>query len=93
MGNRIRSVNYENTLFVPDLSTNLFSVAKIINENCGVIFKKKITVVKNKAGDMKLIANKVGNLDFLHQGEESARALIYSPSNTVDTNSIQEWHK
>jgi hypothetical protein len=39
-GANTRSVNFENTLFVPDLRTNLLSVAKVTDKDCEVVFRR-----------------------------------------------------
>lgn len=47
-----------NTLHVLGLHTNLLSIAKIVDKNLQVIFKKDGAQVKDNRGNIKLVANR-----------------------------------
>ena len=70
VNNDKRKIKLENTLYVPDLRTNLLSVAKLVDKGNKVIFDKNIAVVKNKEdGKIKMIANRIGNLYYLQKAK------------------------
>lgn len=54
-----KSITLNNTLHVPDLRSNLLSVAKITDNNCDVIFKKDCAIVVGRDGGIKLLASRV----------------------------------
>lgn len=52
-----KSINLENTLYVPELRTNLMSVAKIVDKDHEVVFKRTHAVIRDIQGNTKMIAN------------------------------------
>lgn len=52
-------VNLENTLYVPDLRTNLLSVSKITNNNLNVTSSKNEAIIRDKNGVVKLRAERI----------------------------------
>lgn len=71
-GNQLRSVDFSNTLFVPDLRSNLVSVAKITNKDHEVLFRKDLAVIMDMIGNVKFVAERRGNLYYLQEGNEEA---------------------
>lgn len=67
---------------------NLVSVSKITNRNHEVIFIKDKAIVQDSYGEVKMIANRVGDLYYIREVEE----II----NTVGERSNQDltlWHQ
>lgn len=67
------------TLYVPDLRTNLMSVGKITKNGYEVLFKKNNALVFGPDNEIKLIADRVGDLYYARvQGsvENSARKIV-----------------
>lgn len=58
-------VNFDNALLVPNLRTNLVSVARIVAKDYEVVFNKHVATVRDTDGNVKLKANRVGNLYFI----------------------------
>lgn len=67
--NNEKFVNFDNALLVPNLRTNLVSVARIVDKDCEVVFNKHVATVRDIDGNVKLVANRVGNLYFIKQPE------------------------
>lgn len=80
--------NFDDTLYVPDISVNLLSVSKITDRGHKVIFEKEKAYVVEKTGKMTLTARKKNGLYYFESGrKESAK---YTPQNGSD---IMEWHR
>lgn len=86
IGANTRSVNLENALYVPDLRTNLLSVAKITDKDCEVVFKRNNAVVRDRNGDVRLVADRIGDLYYLRQSKESS----YIAESSAE---MQMWHE
>ncbi|GBP59962.1 Retrovirus-related Pol polyprotein from transposon TNT 1-94 [Eumeta japonica] len=71
-GKQLRSVGFSNTLFVPDLRSNLVSVAKITNKDCEVLFRKDSAMIMDSTGNIKFVAERRGDLYYLQEGNEEA---------------------
>lgn len=69
----IRSVDLHNTLCVENLRTNLMSVSKITDSGSQVLFKKDKALVKDKHGNVRMMANWNGNLYYVRENRESIR--------------------
>lgn len=81
----IDQVRLENTLYVPNLRTNLLSVAKITDHGYNVKFTKNKAFIINKRNRKVLgIADRKGDLYFIEKEEETN--LI------KDGSKIQDWH-
>jgi len=52
-----RLVEFQDILHVPNLRTNLISVAKITDRDHVVTFRKNMAVVTNQKGEVKLTAD------------------------------------
>ena len=82
------SIKLENTLFVPELKTNLVSVAKIVDRDHEVSFQKTHALVRDLQGNVKLIADRVGDLFYVR--ESISHALNATTSKSL---SIDDWHE
>lgn len=83
------NVTLNNTLHVPDLRTNLLSVAKITDNNLQVLFKKDCALIMGTNKEIEIKANRVGDLYFVDE--------VQNPTcNSVNDNSYKElekWHR
>lgn len=76
----------EDTLYVPDLRSNLLSVAKITDHGFEIKFNKKEAVImNNKTGEKLMVAKRNKNLYYVQEEVENCRAA--QPSN------LKEWHE
>lgn len=82
-----RLINMHNVLYVPDLRTNLMSVAKITDKGHEVIFKRGYAVVQNEKGDVIFRAQRNGDLYYV----ESSSDHCYNASSDEISNLIL-WH-
>lgn len=62
-------------MHVPDLRSNLISVAKITDCEFKVFFSKEAAEVINGHGSVKMVADRVGDLYFVRERIESAQNL------------------
>jgi len=89
-GNETRSIRLKNALHVPDLRSNLISVAKITDAGNHVIFTKRKAKIKNGDGKTILIADRMGDFYCLrepgHESTHTASAGTQKPSMTI-------WHE
>jgi len=88
--NASRSIRLKNALHVPDLRSNLISVAKITDARNHVTFTKKNAKIKNSDGKTILIADRMGDLYYLrkpgHDSTHTASAGTQKPSMAI-------WHE
>ncbi|BES98060.1 Hydra magnipapillata [Nesidiocoris tenuis] len=86
-----RNISLENTLFVPELRTNLLSVAKIVDKGFTVTFDKRQALALGKNGEILLTADRIGDLFYLREdaSQETAQ-LTYEGKNDL---SIDLWHQ
>lgn len=61
-GSSAQLVEFKETLYVPDLRTNLISVAKLSDNGYHVYFKRDVAVILDKNGKIRLTAHRRGNL-------------------------------
>ncbi|XP_018333201.1 uncharacterized protein LOC108742468 [Agrilus planipennis] len=83
VGNMNKVIKLENTLFVPQLKTNLLSISKLVNNGHEVVFSKSQAVVKDKNGDVKLTARSDGDLFSLSTPHAHAFTTTERPD--IDT--------
>jgi hypothetical protein len=78
-----------NTLFVPDLRTNLMSVSKLTDNGLTVTFKKDAAYVMSSNDDVLAIAKRKGNLYIVREIEEQSNRA------SVETKKSQTmlWHE
>ncbi|CAD6215168.1 GSCOCG00011173001-RA-CDS [Cotesia congregata] len=86
-GKSNRSVKLNDTLLVKELRTNLLSVAKITDHGNTVSFSKTGATIFGKDSEIKLLAQRVGNLYYVCGSEEQANAAINNNSA-----SLKLWH-
>ena len=67
-------MQFQNTLYVPDLCTNLISIAKITDMGHDVIFNGREARVVNHDNDVRLVADRRGNLYYTHEDVKCAKA-------------------
>lgn len=60
-----KRINLENALHVPEFRTNLMSVVRIVDKNHEVIFKKNHAIVRDLQGNVKMLAERQGNLFYV----------------------------
>ena len=75
-------VSLNKTLHVPDLSTNLMSVNKITDTGFSVIFTKENAKVFDADINVKIIADKVGDLYFARESGRENSKPSYALSST-----------
>lgn len=85
-----RLLNLENVLHVPDLRTNLLSVAKITDKNHEVLFTKTEAVIMTKDKQPLVTAYRQGDLYFLREGTDDAKI---AQSKNSPYNELQNWHR
>jgi hypothetical protein len=79
-----------NTLFVPDLRTNLMSVSKLTDHGLTVTFKKDAAYVMSSNDDVLAIAKRKNNLYIVREiGEQSKRASVETKTKSQTT----LWHE
>ena len=83
-----RPVILQKMLHVPDLRTNLMSVAKITDNGNEVIFKKEKAYVLNSEKDVIAVADRQGDLYFVKETRESA-----SVADPKSKSKLMEWHE
>ena len=81
-------VTLKDALLVPDIHTNLISIAKIVDKNHEVLFTKDRAVVKDKNGDTKLTATRIGDLFYL-RGKSELCAAVETKNHSDEAAS---WH-
>lgn len=65
-------LNLKNTLFVPELRTNLMSVSKITDRNYEVLFTKSNAYTLNENHEITMIADRIGDLYYIRKNTEAA---------------------
>lgn len=83
-----RVIELQNTFFVPDLRTNLVSVAKIADRGHTVLFRKKLAVVVDENGNVRMEAHRRGNLYYLHEEVDCTSA-----ASTTPRTDLWKWHE
>lgn len=83
-----RQVELNNTLFVPDLRTNLVSVAKITDKGHIVTFHKDFARATDPTGQVKLTADRRGDLYYVRQNVERAAAAQH-----LSSSELMLWHE
>ena len=86
--NSDKIIHLNNTLYVSKLRTNLMSVTKIVDTDHEVTFSKERAVVKDRHGNIKMVAVREGNLFYIQNQTPLAMATDRPPDSVIDT-----WHK
>lgn len=82
-------INLPNTLYVPNLTTNLMSVSKITDKGYTVLFKKNNAIIKDKKGQPILKAQRKDNLYYIQSeisSNDEQEISFYSPK-------MMLWHE
>lgn len=90
-----KNVILKNNLHVPDLRSNLLSVAKITDNNCDVIFKKDCAMVVGQDGRTKLMAHRVGDLYLVREQEQYSYCVTSSneKNSSKSSSALEVWHR
>ncbi|CAD7083821.1 unnamed protein product [Hermetia illucens] len=67
-------LNLHNTLLVKDLRPNLISVSKITRDDQEILFRKDDAIIKDLNGEVKMIADRIGDLYYLREAGEQVKA-------------------
>jgi len=86
-GKRNKPVTLQNTLYVPNLRMNLLSVAKIVDRKHQVLFTQNRAYVKDASGNVKMVADRMGDLFCLQESDE-----MCATSNNISSEA-EEWHR
>ncbi|GBL78228.1 Retrovirus-related Pol polyprotein from transposon TNT 1-94 [Araneus ventricosus] len=87
-------VHSNETLYAPSLSYNLLSVAKLTNVGFTVQFNGQSADIVNPVQDMKLKADRIGDLYFLRTAEkkDNTASTVNTSMDTPSTGDFQKWH-
>ncbi|CAD7080018.1 unnamed protein product [Hermetia illucens] len=67
-------LNLHNTLIVKDLRINLISVSKITRNDRKILFRKNDPIIRDLNGEVKMIADRIGDLYYLWEAVEQVKA-------------------
>jgi hypothetical protein len=85
------TVRLDETLYVPDLRSNLLSVAKMIKHGFEVIFRRNEAIVTNPdTGENVIVARRDKDMYYIDELSEESRAL---QTRSQISMSLQEWHE
>ncbi|KAG7197002.1 hypothetical protein KM043_017538 [Ampulex compressa] len=91
VGDTGRGILLENTMHVPDLRSNLMSVARITDTDCIVTFDKDHAEVRKRGSrDIILIADRFGDLYYIR---ESPEQQAHASSTVVGKSKLQIWNE
>ena len=89
-------VRIENTLYVPSLKNNLFSLAKCMDKGISIESHNGKIRFKNKDNEYFMTASRKGNLFYLDLKEEVAeKAMVLKRSNKDSKGqlkTVKKWH-
>ena len=91
-GQKEKSVELVDALFVPDLRTNLMSVGKITDKGHRVIFEKECASIVDKNGDVLLVADRIDGLYYI----QAKRCIANSVANKATISNeelLNLWHR
>lgn len=83
------TITLKDTLYVPDLRTNLISIAKIVDNDYDVTFKRHGAIITDLQGEIQASAVRAGDLFYLNDNEKSCQSMAATNKNKVD---MIEWH-
>ncbi|GBO01603.1 hypothetical protein AVEN_46635-1 [Araneus ventricosus] len=95
VNNNIQTVDVNDSLFVPELRTNLLSVAKLCDRGYTVTFKNDVATLINAKAKVKLVADRKDNLYYLRGSDTNQSAKHASESlDTPKTKcaDLVKWH-
>ncbi|GBL87266.1 Retrovirus-related Pol polyprotein from transposon TNT 1-94 [Araneus ventricosus] len=87
-------VHSNETLYMPSLSYNLLSVAKLTNLGFNVQFNGQSADIVNPLQDMKLKADRVGDLYLLRTEEkkDNTASTVSTSMDTPSSGDFKKWH-
>lgn len=85
-----RFVRLENALHVPDLRSDLISVAKITDAGNSVTFTNEGAVIKNDHGTTVLVADRKGDLYFLRESDKESVCAVSTGTQVFDDHLARE---
>ncbi|KAK2577808.1 hypothetical protein KPH14_012677 [Odynerus spinipes] len=91
MNNEIKDIELEEALYVPELRSNLMSVAKITDKGNSVIFKNKEAIIVGPDGRIKLMGKRLGNLYYICETPQVTAKNILSEG--ARKSPIELWHE
>ena len=90
VGKSERGINFEETLYVPNLHSNLLSVGKITDRGHTITFTKSSAKVMNQDNRVLLVAKRMNGLYYVEEDQARANAVN---SNTEPRSKLEMWHK
>jgi len=89
--NRTKNIDLQDTLYVPDLRTNLLSVGKIADRGYTITFNKDAARVLDKDGDQVLTAKRMNGLYYVNpDGIEDCKTSVESQG---ASGTLVQWHR
>lgn len=86
-----KNISFSDTLYVPELRTNLLSVGKITRNGFKVVFKRDSAVVIDSDGNVKVVADRIGKLYYARENEKvSNPELVWVVESSV---TMEAWHR
>lgn len=86
-GKRIHRVKLENTLYIPKLSTNLFSASKATTNGRKILLTENTAVILNQKGDKLVIAQRKNGLYIIEPVSDFAGNAV------TDIKQAELWHR
>ncbi|GBM62239.1 hypothetical protein AVEN_44035-1 [Araneus ventricosus] len=80
VNNSIETVGVNDALFVPELRTNLLSVAKLCDRGYTVTFKSDVATLINAKAEVKLVDDRKDNLYYVRGSDTNQSAKHASES-------------
>jgi hypothetical protein len=88
------TVRLDETLYVPDLRSNLLSVAKLTEHGFEVIFRRNEAIVTNPdTGENVIVARRDKDMYYIDELSEESRVSRVSQTRSQISVSLQEWHE
>lgn len=87
-----RYVEFHDTLYVPEIRSNLVSVAKIAGQGYTFTFKKNMAVVANSDGVVKLRAERRRDLYYVASSVATVGVAVVGVAKEGVQSVIQKWH-
>lgn len=89
---RLKNVDLEDALLVPDLRTNLLSVSKITDRGFKVIFDEKSARVIDRQGATELEASRIDRLYYMQENKRECQsaAVVDGKSSRAP---VEDWHR
>lgn len=92
--NRPRNVTLHETLYVPELRTNLLSIEKTTDKDYKVVFDKKTASIINQNEQVVLTGERINGLYYISTDELETSAISQSENGSYPKNlPIETWHR